>query len=233
MVFSFQKYFNVWVFKSPGDYDSYYTWINSGWFLMEMATIITAVLFILIFKFPFLTFPLSFTVWFLSMDITPVVYGSGVHSWEERKMVSAMFGALVLVIAFIVDRKTKGDFSLWLYIFGLMAFWTGITFMDSDSELNKLLYCLVNLFLIIVSVLLQRKVFIVFGSMGLYVYLYHVSSRVFEDSLLFPVALSMLGLSIIVLGIVYSKNHVRFEKAVLKRTPATLLKLLPPFKGLS
>ena len=108
-----------------------------------------------------------------------------------------------------------------------MAFWGGLSSMNSDSELNKLLYCAINVFLILISVIIQRRVFIVFGSIGVFGYLGHLAFRIFNDSLLFPVALSLLGMAIIYLGIIYHRNKLIIEETLRNIIPDFLLNLNP------
>src|SRR5256886_14624875 len=62
-------------------------------------------------------------------------------------------------------------------------------------------YCLINLGLMLVAVLLQRKTFMVFGAIGVYSYLGHLAFDVFRKSLLFPAALTALGIAIIAAGV--------------------------------
>src|SRR2546427_5820089 len=52
----------------------------------------------------------------------------------------------------------------------------------------------------LVAVLLQRKTFMVFGAIGVYSYLGHLAFDVFRNSLLFPAALTALGIAIIAAG---------------------------------
>lgn len=82
----------------------------------------------------------------------------------------------MLVGAYGVDRRTREDFAFWGYLFGLLAFWGGLSLLESDSEWNRFLYGLVNLAFILIAVLFQRKVFIVFGTIG-GVQLYRPSGR--------------------------------------------------------
>ena len=88
-----------------------------------------------------------------------------------------------------------------------MTFWGGLSAMESHSEFGRFIYCLVNLFLIFCSLALRRRVFIVFGALGLFGYLSHLAYRVFQDSLLFPVILSLIGLLIIYIGIQYRRRR--------------------------
>ena len=98
--------------------------------------------------------------------------------------------------------------------------------MDSGSELGKLLYCGVNLGLMAASVMLRRKAFIVFGAVGVMGYIAHLAWRVFEDALLFPFALTLLGVGIIYVGTVYQRNQRALEAWVLERLPAAESALL-------
>jgi hypothetical protein len=67
--------------------------------------------------------------------------------------------------------------------------------MDSGSELGKA-YCLINLGLMGMAVLLRRPVFMVFGALGVAAYLGYLSYEVFADSLLFPVVVTLIGLGL-------------------------------------
>lgn len=228
IVFSIQDYLSVWGYEAPGSYNEFYIWIKSGWFMMETATIITAVIFLIKYDFPFITFPLAFSLWFLSMDLTPIIFGVNEFTWEQRKVVSLIFGLAMLIFTFFIDRRTKKDYAFWLYLFGMLCFWGGLSLMNSDSELNRFIYFSINLLLIVISVLLNRKLFIVFGALGVYGYLFHLSKIVFKDSLLFPVALSFFGISIIWLGIKYNKNKEKIDSFINSKLPAGFLKSLPP-----
>jgi hypothetical protein len=83
------------------------------------------------------------------------------------------------------------------------------------------------------SVLLQRRVFIVFGSLGMFGYVGHLAWEIFEDSLMFPFVLSAVGIAIIALGILYARNREHIERAVLSRVPKGLRHLLPPHRTMS
>ncbi|NIS64150.1 MAG: DUF2157 domain-containing protein, partial [Gemmatimonadales bacterium] len=65
-------------------------------------------------------------------------------------------------------------------------FWGGLSSMESDSELSKFLYLCINLVMIAVGATLSRRVFAVFGGLGVAGYLGHLAYNVFKDSLMFP-----------------------------------------------
>ncbi len=119
------------------------------------------------------------------------------------------------------------DFAFWTYIYGMLAFWGALSMMESNSEFNKAIYCLLNLGLIITSVYLRRRVFLVFGTLGVLGYLGHLAWQVFKDSYSLPIVLAFAGLSILFLGVKYQKNKGQFELAVENRLPTFLLKWRP------
>jgi hypothetical protein len=194
---------------------------------MEAATVVASLVALRFVRFPFLTFPAAFSLWYMSMDLTPLLFGQYEFTWDERLWVSAVFGLLMLVAAFLIDRRTREDYAFWLYLFGAAAFWGGLSLMDSGSEMGKFIYCLVNVGLILVSVLLERRVLTVFGALGVAGYLGHLSYRVFSDSLLFPVVLSLIGVGIIYLGIKYQRNRERLGRALRALVPEALRRALP------
>jgi hypothetical protein len=59
----------------------------------------------------------------------------------------------------------------------------------------------------------------------------HLAWEIFEDSLLFPFALSAAGLAIIVLGIIYAKNREKIEDTIMRTVPVGLRRLLPVDRG--
>lgn len=229
VVYGFQEASGWWVFYIPGMYLDFYRWIEGGWFFMEVATMVAGVIALRFYKFPFITLPIAFSLWFLSMDLTAVIYGPA-FSWDERKMVSLVFGAAMLVGSFVVDRRTRDDFAFWGYLFGMLAFWGALTSMDSDSELGKFIYCVINLGLMGLSVLLQRRVFIVFGSLGVFIYLAHLADDVFNDTLGFTFALVAIGLAVMGLGLQYHKHRKAIETKLMAALPEAIKRALPQYR---
>jgi hypothetical protein len=231
-IFGIEKELGWWAQGDPGTYRDYYQWIKGGWCFMEIGTIIAGIIALKFIKFPFLTFPIAFALWFMSMDLTPILFGGDEYvTWDTRKFVSIFFGIIVLIASYFVDRRTKEDYAFWGYLFGMLAFWGGLTLLESGSELNKFFYCLINIGLVLVSVLFQRKVFIVFGAMGVFGYIGHLSLRVFKDSVLFPVALCIIGCLIMFFGIQYQRHYRAIEIKLAQSIPAGLKRLLPPHRS--
>ncbi|HTJ78838.1 MAG TPA: hypothetical protein VL357_07550 [Rariglobus sp.] len=221
--YGIERWTGYWPAPDPGAYTNFHPYINSSWLIMELATIIAGVVALSLWRFPFLVAPIAYGLWFMSMDFADFIYHG---RYGEREFISMIFGLGILAATYLLDLKSKlSDLSFWGYLFGLMAFWGGLSSMDSDSELSKFVYCLINLFLIFLSVALRRKAFLVFGALGLLGYLYHLADMVFADSFYFPFVLSLIGLLVIFVGFVFQKNQKRIQDFFAQR-------ILPHISGL-
>jgi hypothetical protein len=122
--YGLERQFGLWPGVDPGSYKGIHEWVRSGWLGMEVTTIGAAIAALRWFRFPFLTAPLAFCLWYVSMDATPLIVGDG-SVWEAREWVSLGFGMVTLAIGGWLELKWHRDFGFWLYRFGLMAFWGG------------------------------------------------------------------------------------------------------------
>jgi hypothetical protein len=227
VIYGLQRGTGFWAFGDPGKYQDIFVWIKGSWILMEIGTIAAALVVLRSIKFTFLAAPISFALWFMSMDLVPVLFRTTHYSWDDRQLVSFIFGILMILVSFILDRRTKEDYSFWLYIFGAFAFWGGLSLFGSTSEIEKAIYGMINIFMIILSVWLERKIFIILGAVGVFSYLSSLSYRLFADSVMFPLVVSFMGLSIIFLAVYYQKNKDAFDKLVLSIIPSSINRLQP------
>lgn len=217
-IYGVQTGLGLWA--EGGVYREYHTHVDWRWMLMEMGTLATGAVMLWRYRLPFLVMPVAVTLWYMSMDLTPFLFGGSDTNWDLRKFVSLWFGLLMVLLAFWVDVRTRHerDYPFWLYLFGVLAFWGGLSMMNSDSELNKFIYLCINLVMIIVGAMLSRRVFAVFGGLGSAGYVGHLAYQVFKDSMVFPFVLTIIGLGIIYLGILWQRR----EQAISSRLRALL-----------
>ena len=202
-VYGVERMTGFWPQVSSEKFQDY----STQWLLIELGTVISGV----------------------SMTLASILKDGESFSWDRE--VSLGFGLAMIVVTYFVDRRTREDYAFWGYLFGLLAFWTGLSFTQSESELEKFGYFLVNLVLMILSVLLQRRVFLVFGGLGVFVYLSHLVQEVFTDSLLFPLALSLIGVLIIYGGVKFQRHEERINSAIIGLVPSSVRHWLPSERG--
>lgn len=226
-VFALERLVGFWPLDDvQSNYHHYYSYVQGGWLLMELATVFAGLLMLRLIPFPFIVMPIALALWFMSMDLSQWFYGEP-FSWEQRLRVSLWFGLGTLLVFLLVDGRTRQDYAFWGYLAGLLAFWGGLTSMHSDSEFAEAMYCLINLVLMFVAVLLRRPMFMVFGALGVAAYLGYLSYEVFAESLLFPVVLSVIGATVIGLGLLYQKHRERLSRTIRAAIPAGLVAWLP------
>jgi len=170
------------------DYSTSFIQSKSIFILMELGTILAGIITLKFIKFPFLMLPITLASGFLASHLTSVIifYQTGETWWSNKDYwVFFWFGLICLMVAYWVDVKTsriEEDYAFWLYLFGLMSFWFSMTFMGGSYYWNSFIYFVINLGLILLSVLLHRRVFIVFGTIGISYFLYDLSYRTFQGS---------------------------------------------------
>jgi hypothetical protein len=168
------------------------------------------------------------SLWFLSMDIVPWITGSPIGNFETARRVSVGFGLGIIVAAIIVNlRQRSGDFAFWLYLFGVITFWGGITASSGGTTIDKALYCAMNVGFLLLAACLARRVFAIFGTIGIALYLGDLADKVFKDSLLFPFALSLIGVGIVALGLYYRRHQGTISAWVEQHLPESLKRLRP------
>lgn len=221
----------VWAFENlvgimPKDlnrYNDFHILVRSGWIMMELATIFVGFAFLKYRKFPLLTLPICYAMWYLSMDIVPFCLGQTVvPTHGMRNFATFVFALLMLGYALKLEnnKQNSEDYSHWLYIFGATMLW-GLTFsiLAQFKWYNEFAYLLIAIFnfgYMFISILLRRKVFMVWGAIGFWAYLGRLAFQIFKNTPIFPIVLVIFGLLIIFFGIHYSKNCKTLEDKLRK-----------------
>jgi hypothetical protein len=116
------------------------------------------------------------------------------------------------------------------YLGGLIAIGSMSLFMTLGWERfggwGLFLYLCINLMMIVVGAMLSRRVFAVFGGLGAAAYLGHLAYDVFKDSMLFPFVLTIMGLVVICLGIVWQRHEEAISSRLRGLLPLPLRELI-------
>ena len=219
--------------NDPMAYQDFGAWISGSTVPMALAAITAGVVALHFFRFPFLIMPIVAALWVVSVELAPWVVGADwqdwYNRWNERMLVSATFGLIVIACAWLVDVRSDKDrdVAFWMHLAGLLAFWGGLSAMQSDSELVKSTYGLTNIVLLALSMFLARQVYAIAGAIGIAMYLNHLATEVFSQSLYFPFALAAIGIGAIALGMLFLQRRQDIERWMKKRLPQPLRALRP------
>ena len=183
-VYLIQRALKVWPRRDPGAFAGFSHWVRPGWVVMEIATAAVGVALVLFHvRFPFLLFPVSVSLWFLSMDLTPLLVPgwermSADQAWKARSKISLLVGLLTMLLAFLTERQfgREPDLAFWLYLFGTIAF-SAFSQVDYPTrDLHGSLLLLVNMGLILLGSHLRRTTLQVFGVLGVLQYFLMLAS---------------------------------------------------------
>jgi hypothetical protein len=224
-IYSLEELLGVWQQGNPGTYSSFYTLVHGSWIWMELTTIAAGIVALRFVRFPLITLPIAFAFWFLSMDGASALLGKD-HDFDQMRWLSLWFGIAMIAASIAVDRRTQEDYAFWGYLYGTIAFYGGLSLLWTD-ELHKTIFVVVCLAAIAISIVLGRRVLMIFGTFGVAGYLGDLAFGIFNFSLLFPFVLTALGLGIVFAGIWYQRNEARIRDRILALVPARVVAMLP------
>lgn len=173
MVYNMHRALGLWPEREPGVFQGFRTYIHPSWVVMEVATIICGLGYVRIVHFPFLLFPVSFSLWFLSMDLAPLYPNKkGMNFFEIRRRISVAFGMGMILLGYLMEQRlgSEPDLSFWVYLFGLMTFTGALQCSFPHDDLRGSVILLINMGLILIGSRLNRTTFHVFGSIEIIMY---------------------------------------------------------------
>jgi hypothetical protein len=124
-------------------------------------------------------------------------------------------GLILLGITLTLWRKKHHAF--WFKLYGLSGLQIAFTilFVESNSVLFGLLFLLVYLIMISLSLRFREVIYLVFGAIGTYTYFVRIVFDTFRGTAYFPLLLGVIGISIVVLAVLYQRyGHRLFRRGV-------------------
>ncbi len=198
--------------KNFSEYQNFYYRINLYWLPMEITSLFVGSLLYFHYRFNFILFPLSMLLWYMSMDLYQLLFKLNDFNLFDRSWFSLLFSLIELSFLIRIDYtlpKESQDKLFWLYVFSVITFWSSLSciFINNNSTAKSMhfSYLLVNLLMLCVGVVLQRRVFAIFAALGIYFYLSYLAN----GSILFPFALIAVGLIIIFIAVKWNKIELR------------------------
>lgn len=205
--YSIMKYSGLW--PDSAGFPDYLHPHDSGhayaWLALETTALAWSLLMLWRFRHPLLVLPLIIISWFLLLDIIGLTHGA--ISAQQLRNIGIGYGLLLFICSIVTDLyQPDDDFGFWFCMTGLLLFWISLSLSDSSSEIDKAIYCFINLLLLLAGVVLQRPIAVLLGAAGITFYLGHLAYDLFRDNWLFPLALSFIGLALLYGGILWHRK---------------------------
>ncbi|MCK5577760.1 MAG: DUF2157 domain-containing protein [Dehalococcoidales bacterium] len=159
-------------------------------------------------RFPLISLIVAALAHLTIIDIAQMI--GGPSGDDFLKLSAGITGGLVLLGVGLTVRGMK-RYAFWFKLYGLVGLQITFTalFTESQSALFGLLFLLVYLIFIGVSLRFREVVFLVFGAIGFYTYITRLVFDVFEGEAYFPLVLGFIGLSVVILAVLYQKYGLR------------------------
>lgn len=195
------RVFNSWHHYPP--------WMASQWLVIELSTILVALLVLRWRRLVSLTYPIAVALWGVHYHVSEIVRGAGESLSYDRWMLLAN-ALVILVVADFVERwqertapgegatgRERGDFAGAFWLVGMLAFAFAYANLWERSGDWRHLLPLVALTFVGISLYLRRRVILVFGMLGVFAYVAWLTDTVFRDIVSFPIILAALGILMI------------------------------------
>ena len=137
------------------------------------------------------------------LDIAQII---DVGSRTFLELSAAVCGGFILLGMALTLRGKKLQ-AFWVKLYGLVGLQIAFTslFVESDSVFFGLLFFFVYLIMVGLSLRFQEIIYLVFGAIGIYTYFTNLVFDTFKGTVYFPLLLGGIGLSIVVLAVLYQR----------------------------
>ena len=216
-VYGIQQILSLWPEIGIAAYNSRIQWL---WLTIEISALAVGLAILWRYRYSLLMLPIAICIWYVFIDTVLLFYAEN-SDFITRALASIYCGLLLISLALFINIKihTKQDYAFWLYICGVIFFWGGLTVQHSGGEWSKFLYCIINIAMLGVGVLLARRIFVILGAIGICIYIGYLAAEVFENSWAFAIILIAIGFAMILLGVWWQKNETVLAKKCRRLLP--------------
>ncbi|MCC6317054.1 MAG: hypothetical protein IT361_05110 [Gemmatimonadaceae bacterium] len=181
----------------------YTPYISTRFLVLDLATVLVALVVWRRRRFPELMLPLAIALWWTFFHLARVLeVGAASDGYQNWIVMTAAL--TLLAIADGIERwqrrtgaRREGDFAEPMWYCGVAAFSIAYMILWSDANGWKHLMPVVAAGLLLLSIVSGRKFISIVGMLGVFGYLAWLASEVFEDSALFPLVLAALGIAMV------------------------------------
>lgn len=181
---------------------------------------------------PLLAVPTIFCSYAIFMAFVDSIYGCENITYEIFYTSNVIFALGLNITGFIIDRLSKADYSMWMYLLGSIGFFTYTIFLLSELEIEiwqgQLSCFILSIIYIVIGLIIQRKPFLIIGILGLVEYIMYIEiDNIRDNTILLTSLILITGLIILYAGVIYSKNADKLRDIIESKLPEKIKNYLP------
>ncbi|MGL4958347.1 MAG: hypothetical protein ACRC5N_11780 [Plesiomonas sp.] len=221
VLYGIQVHLGWWDTKTPLHH-LFIGLIDQRWLSLEVSVVLSGALLLWRYRYPVLMLPLSLAVWGMLLDGSLNLLDGWQTPDHLHYKVSLLIGLGMLLLAFWLDFRYRRnpDYAGWWYVTGMAVSWISLTLLDSNSELGRFLYFLLNLAVMFSGPWFNRRIFTLFGMLGVTAYIGYLAWSLFAGSMAFPFILCGIGLLVIMLGVKWQRHETDIARWLQQHLPA-------------
>ena len=208
LVYTLQTWIGLWP-EDGEPYRDFYRDIAATWLGMEVVTLLITLAVLWWTRFPLLTLLLAFWSWYLSLDLTRLLSGDPRYDWgAKEQVIFALVGAAMLALGVALWRRLphEEEYGFWFALMGHLLLLANLSALALDrGGALGVAFLLVYLGVVVVSVWLHSRLFLLFGALGVYGYISYLAFTVFEGAIGFILGLGFVGLTIVLSAVAYQR----------------------------
>ena len=200
-IFIIAKVLGVWP-----DTGSFYG-LRFALLYLSLVSLAGALAVLILTRFSLISLIVAAFVHLTTLDIAQIIKGARAAYTE---LSAATCGGLILLgIALTLWEKRPHAF--WFKLYGLVGLQITFTilFVRNDNVLFGLLFFFVYLIMVGLSLRFREIIYLVFGDIGVYTYIVKLVFDIFRGTVYFSLLLGIIGLSIVVLAVLYQRYGTR------------------------
>lgn len=183
-------------------------WMATRWVVLELATILVALLVLRVHRSAALMHPISIALFWLWFH-TSQTFDLARYSPSYGRWLALAGSFVILAVAEEVERwqrssdvdRSQRDYAGPFWLVGCVAMSASYFLLWLRLDDWRHLMPFLAIVLAVVALVVRRRSLLVAGAVGVFAYLVYLASEVFRDSGLFPVVLAALGIAMIMVTV--------------------------------
>lgn len=229
MIAALEQILGLW----PDDlalFQGYHFWVYGSWLMIELTTIGVGCIAIALTRCSFILIPVMLSLWHFSMDLASILSQQHYAEFDSARTGSVICGIALLVVSFVIDRRTKEDYSFWGYLFGSAALIAGISAMELAPAIQVSGVFLFAFLFFAGAFFLERRLLFIMGSLSLFAAVSFILTRIFTDSTVLFFCLAALGAALFSVFFLYLRKETDLFRSFEKKMPEILRRKKPYYR---